>query len=966
MRKNSEAPRIVIAGYYGLGNAGDEAILSGMVRDLRAEVPGADLRVLSLNPDRVHALHGIRAESLRDLPGIIEAIRESDLVILGGGGLLHDYWPLDESQLLTPAHQGLALYLGVPLLAEMLGRPYMLYGLGVGPIRHATSIPLMKTVLDGAERITVRDEISREAIQAVMGEGVDIRHRVEVTADPAFNMRWELASEGTSRKAPMIGKSGPRLGVNLRFWDFGVNPGDWEREVARGLDRWIGEQGGEVLFIPLQGEGGHRHENDRAICERVRSEMRDPSRAIMLDPGNAFHNLPGILSQCDVVMSMRMHGILFSLLVGVAGLGLAYDPKVEALLARMGMNEYALPPDQWKADAIAAKLMDLRSLDASQRIDIFVRQMQTKARENAVIASRLICKEKEPLRMLEVGIRQIALRKVLQTLELQKELEAKMRQEKALQSEIETYQQMLRDQAARIDALHEHLHRQRRESEKAMAAMRRGLNASKQEWQAALQRLEEHRDELILERDSLQRQLSELRSTIAVRLMAKYWEWARRAFPMGSRRRRLYALARRGLGRLARPGATRWGVRARPHAKGKGAEGAQDDASPPLRGSLPITKETLSGLVEEAIGEGRRKALLILSPTPYDLSEGQRSIHLAREFSWQGFLVALIYWEWHPDSGAGIRMPDEGIVEIPLDTFLAAPEPIMSALEGLEECVLLMEFPYPGFFEVLALAHAAGWIVLYDVVDDWKGFHAVGQAPWYDEAFERHLLVSADAVLAVNSYLVHRAAVMGRSDVWLVPNGFDKAFAEVDQPRSLERGEITLGYFGYLSPAWFDWSLVKKTAADNPSWRIYLIGYGDDGHASELPANIRFLGKKPRTSLASYAQNWDVGMIPFKEGRVSQGADPIKCYEYLGLGLPVVATGVTPPDGAAAFVFQAEGPEDFAAKVRLAKKASAENRDQRIAFSKECLWSARVEEILGVLQRSESRIAEKRELFKGR
>jgi len=341
MRKNSEAPRIVIAGYYGLGNAGDEAILSGMVRDLRAEVPGADLRVLSLNPDRVHALHGIRAESLRDLPGIIEAIRESDLVILGGGGLLHDYWPLDESQLLTPAHQGLALYLGVPLLAEMLGRPYMLYGLGVGPIRHATSIPLMKTVLDGAERITVRDEISREAIQAVMGEGVDIRHRVEVTADPAFNMRWELASEGTSRKAPMIGKSGPRLGVNLRFWDFGVNPGDWEREVARGLDRWIGEQGGEVLFIPLQDEGGHRYENDRAICERVRSEMRDPSRAIMLDPGNAFHNLPGILSQCDVVMSMRMHGILFSLLVGVAGLGLAYDPKVEALLARMGMNEYA-------------------------------------------------------------------------------------------------------------------------------------------------------------------------------------------------------------------------------------------------------------------------------------------------------------------------------------------------------------------------------------------------------------------------------------------------------------------------------------------------------------------------------------------------------------------------------------------------------------------------------------------------
>ncbi len=258
--------------------------------------------------------------------------------------------------------------------------------------------------------------------------------------------------------------------------------------------------------------------------------------------------------------------------------------------------------------------------------------------------------------------------------------------------------------------------------------------------------------------------------------------------------------------------------------------------------------------------------------------------------------------------------------------------------------------------------NAEGWVTVYDVLDDWAEFHRVGQAVWYDEPFERHLIVATDAVFAINDFLAGRIRELGGEDTGIVGNGLKLGLEVVREERLLERGEVTVGYFGYLAGAWFDWELIAEAARRRPSWRFYLIGYGGSPEGVELPANVALLGKKPQGELAAFAANWDVAIIPFKPDRLAAGADPIKTYEYLAMGLPVVATGVYPPAGGEAFVSRAEGAEAFLEELARAAARSREGVQARQDYAASCTWAARLDALLSAVERGDQRVAEKRAL----
>ena len=153
-----DAPRrILIAGYYGFGNAGDEAILAGMLADLRALRPDLEFLVASGDPAGTQADHGVQAIPRDDLQAVLTAVRESDLVILGGGGLFQDYWESVTEDLLTPRQGGLAAYLSFPVLAALLGKPAMIYAAGVGPLRTPEGRRQTRTAFELCQRATVRD-----------------------------------------------------------------------------------------------------------------------------------------------------------------------------------------------------------------------------------------------------------------------------------------------------------------------------------------------------------------------------------------------------------------------------------------------------------------------------------------------------------------------------------------------------------------------------------------------------------------------------------------------------------------------------------------------------------------------------------------------------------------------------------------------------------------------------------------
>jgi glycosyltransferase involved in cell wall biosynthesis len=373
------------------------------------------------------------------------------------------------------------------------------------------------------------------------------------------------------------------------------------------------------------------------------------------------------------------------------------------------------------------------------------------------------------------------------------------------------------------------------------------------------------------------------------------------------------------------------------------------------------TRELAIKGFKDLIGQAESgKAAIILASTPLQEDEGQRSTHFALELSSRGFAVLHVYWRWDEESWAAQDWVTEGIIQAPIDQFVDRPMDWMQAFDGFAERLLLVEFPYPDFFRALALANASGWITIYDVVDDWKAFQEVGQAGWYDEEFEAHLIRNADLILAVNAKLRDKIRGIADVEVKIIPNAVKRGIEIVEHERVLERGAVTLGYFGYLSRAWFDWGLIREVGLQQPEWRIYLIGYGEDVARQSIPANVAYLGKQPQGALGAFAANWDVAIVPFKSGAVAVGADPIKTYEYLAMGLPVVVTGVQPPIGAEGWVFEAEGVDDFVYKVYKAATTTAQTMEKGRVFAAENTWDSRVDLLLKHIAGDGQRLQEKR------
>jgi polysaccharide pyruvyl transferase CsaB len=940
------ADRILIAGYYGFGNSGDEAILSGLLADLRALRPNLDVIVASGDPAGTARDHGVRAVHRDDLPAVAAAIRESGLMILGGGGLFEDYWEVPLQNVFTPRSGGLPFYAGFALLAAWQETPAMVYAVGAGPLRTEEGRRLTRTVFELADGATVRDP---ESLALLADLGAAPVEGVEVTADPAFGLVPEEGERLEALLADLGLAPGERpVGVALRPWSFGADPGVWESEVAKGLDRFLEESGERLLFLPFQGE------EDAAVHRRVHAALTARDRAILLEERIekrlAPAELAGLLGRCGRVLAMRYHAALFALAAGTPAVALAYDPKVRSLLTSAGLADLALPPEDWRAEAVARALREARAPAAG-----FGAEMRCRAAKSAARAVEILERDRPAPSEARRLLREVAVEKVLAAFRLETEsaergaLIAALREEAARTAE----------EAARTAELNAERHAKLTGELTELTADRERFRV----WaegeldsaRAQVQALREQRDLILAERNDLDRRLSTLERTLAYRLVSWFWSLMRLLFPDGSRRRKLYQVARRTLAKVLGVGGP-----AGPEASWQNGMGGAPSSS--QAATAPDPRAELLAFEERVRAGGARQVVAIFSATQLLESEGQRPMQLALALARHGVAVVFVYWRWWDTEWCPQDRLEDGIVQVPIDVVTRRPEMLTGAFEGLER-IVFFEFPHPGFFETLSAAGSAGWITVYDVLDDWDEFHRVGQAIWYDEPFERHLIGATDAVFAINEFLADRIRELGGSLTEVVGNGLKPGLEVVREPRPLERGEVTVGYFGYLAGAWFDWELIAAAARLRPSWRFYLIGYGGLPEGVDLPASVALLGKQPQGDLAAYAANWDVALIPFKPDRLAAGADPIKTYEYLAMGLPVVATGVYPPAGGETFVRRVEGAEAFVREIEQAAQGGREEAAARRVFAASCTWDHRIEEMLASIEQGRQRVAEKRALL---
>jgi polysaccharide pyruvyl transferase CsaB len=375
--------RILISGYYGFGNAGDEAVLAAILASLRRQMPEAQCAVLSVAPAATTRLHGVPAFHRARPREVLAALRRCDLFISGGGSLLQDVTSLSS----------LLFYLAQIQLARFLRRRVMIYAQGIGPLLRPVARRLTARTLRVVDCITVRDAESAAALRGIGLTGD--RPPIEVTADPVFSLQpasaeWARAELQACRRARDEGyarcagtrmrgeaaalsssliphPSSLALGISLREW-----PGLEARlEVLAEVIREVARESGLVpVYFPLQ------RAQDAAVCRRLAERTGGGVLPGDYAPGEWM----ALAGQMDLFFGMRLHALIFAAAAGVPLVGLSYDPKVTSLLSRLG----ALPAASlaaFDADALRQALRDTWNVRARARV-----QIQEAASELAVAA----------------------------------------------------------------------------------------------------------------------------------------------------------------------------------------------------------------------------------------------------------------------------------------------------------------------------------------------------------------------------------------------------------------------------------------------------------------------------------------------------------------------------------------------------------------------------------------------------
>ncbi len=225
---------ILVAGYYGFHNSGDEAILRVLISDLRRAEAELSVCILSGDPKATRRMYDVDAIAHGDIAGIIEQARRSDALIVGGGGIFLDYWGAQKNTILTSKQAGLPFYCNLPLLGQMLEKPVLLYAVGVGPLFSAGGEELTRLAFKLAPAATVRDSESLEILQFL---GVPTK-KIRITADPAFNIQADNVRAREILDGLSVDRNRPIVGVCLRNWEIGVEPSTWQAETAAGLDEF--------------------------------------------------------------------------------------------------------------------------------------------------------------------------------------------------------------------------------------------------------------------------------------------------------------------------------------------------------------------------------------------------------------------------------------------------------------------------------------------------------------------------------------------------------------------------------------------------------------------------------------------------------------------------------------------------------------------------------------------------------
>lgn len=283
---------VLISGYYGFDNFGDEAILGVLVKKLQ-ELK-VDIRVLSKNPTKTASLYKVKSTLFFCLLQVIFRIKQCDVLISGGGSLLQDVTSL----------KSLLYYLWVINTALLFKKKVIIFAQGIGPINNRFGRFLTKNTLKKCSLITVRDE---KSLFLLRGWGL----KPELVCDPLFDTA--LVGSFPSNK----------VGVQLR--DFKTLKESLLIKLAEQVNKDFSDK--EIEIYSFQDS------LDLAVCQRFEKILKaiNPLIKTNLIFNQTSQEILDKISKLDYMIAMRFHANLVALKYGIKTLAICYDEKVEKL-----------------------------------------------------------------------------------------------------------------------------------------------------------------------------------------------------------------------------------------------------------------------------------------------------------------------------------------------------------------------------------------------------------------------------------------------------------------------------------------------------------------------------------------------------------------------------------------------------------------------------------------------------------
>ena len=315
---------ILISGYYGFGNSGDDALLMSIISEFKNKGMLDQITVLSSNPAETKKVYGVKSVNRINPFSVLYNLAKCRLFISGGGTLIQD----------GTSTKSLLYYLSLIKLALAMGKKTMLYANGIGPVHKEANRAKCTKILDRVNVITVRDQRSMAELEKLSITTPEIH----LTADPVFLM----GPDGDiSDIIKMV--DGEYFCVSVRKTK---NMSEsFVKEVALALDKACQKYSVKALLLPLQ-------RSDIQICNQITNLMKENSAVVdrKLTPGEIMK----LVSGSQMCIGMRLHMLIYAASVAVPIVGIVYDPKVS------GFMEYA-SQNLWMQleDVTEAKLFEL-------------------------------------------------------------------------------------------------------------------------------------------------------------------------------------------------------------------------------------------------------------------------------------------------------------------------------------------------------------------------------------------------------------------------------------------------------------------------------------------------------------------------------------------------------------------------------------------------------------------------------